>query len=135
MKFRAWNGKYMILPDLSDWDDFFILPDGDIGFMDEDSSSYSGYRFLGYRTDWEVMQFTGLLDKNGKEIYEGDIVKFFTYYYKKGTSRIVAWDDCGRWLPFCDDDYIQDEQGDHFNFDKGFEILGNIYENPELLKS
>lgn len=65
----------------------------------------------------EVMQYTGLKDRNGKEIYEGDVVGD-TF---AGVPELVTFED-GR-----------------FSTKKGFdlakvEILGNIYENPELLK-
>lgn len=65
-------------------------------------------------TDDELMQFTGLLDRNGREIYEGDVVK--------GDENInnwtVEWDSAGYWncmrVP-------------------EIEIIGNIYEHPELI--
>jgi len=77
-----------------------------------------------------IMQYTGLKDKNGKEIYEGDIVK---YQYDEGdgfrwNTEIITWmDNLTGWFPIV--------VGYHSGFSmKDLEIIGNIYENPELLK-
>lgn len=68
----------------------------------------------------DIMQSTGLLDKNGKEIYEGDIIR------DSDGSAEVKWsqEDCGfiAWY----------NQFNILNFPKDVEIIGNIYENPEL---
>lgn len=75
------------------------------------------------REDLELMQFTGLLDKNGKEIYEGDVVN-------EGVDNLnyeVAFQQGGFWLLERDNEMGWPESGD-------IEIIGNIYENPELLK-
>ena len=55
LKFRAWTGTCMVQPDLASWDDFFILPDGDIGFM-EDGTGWDSSRFLAYRSDCKYCQ-------------------------------------------------------------------------------
>lgn len=71
-----------------------------------------------------LMQFTGLTDKKGKEIYEGDILKTFNEEY----PHVVEWmEEVG-------------VGGGGVGFDleremsSQWEIIGNIYENPELIK-
>lgn len=85
--------------------------------------------------DHILMQFTGLHDKNGKngkEIYEGDVIrgKETTDAYGNGFmyQAVVIWDDeQGRWIAKEEDDVwsLYD-----FDFE---EVIGNIYENPELI--
>lgn len=85
--------------------------------------------------DFELMQYTGLKDKNGKEIYEGDIVKAFKIGYPVGevvfskyvtdneqNEDIIGWciATAGRY-------FALDPQSNH-------EVIGNIYEDKELLK-
>lgn len=73
--------------------------------------------------------FIGLYDKNKKEIYDGDIVKFITETGEK--IRVVEYDD-GKWLPFQDDEFIQDECGDWFK--SSFEIIGDKFDSDIEIK-
>jgi len=76
-----------------------------------------------------IMQFTDLQDKNGKEIYEGDVVKAAD----EDSPHIKKWVvdfESGRFVATNSRDTI----GLHYWADIQIEIIGNIYENPELLK-
>ena len=74
-----------------------------------------------------VMQYTGLKDKNGKEVYEGDIVK--TPYLGFEIAEI-GWSGEGYWLkPKKDRGYWVRS----LEYGKHIRVIGNIYENPELV--
>jgi uncharacterized phage protein (TIGR01671 family) len=143
IKFRAWDkvGKTMIPFDeprrcieygLIAWASskhmgIGALPGSYVYLMDETEE--------GEEDPYVLMQFTGLLDKNGKEIYEGDVVKrIIDTSYDTGTyppmvieKRVfietVYWiDETAGFSPF------------HENFGEEIEVIGNIYANPELVK-
>lgn len=75
----------------------------------------------------EIMQYTGLKDKNGKEIYEGDILK------DDDSDRLecVVWDSAGWWEKVIKTDTLMYPLIREIQYKT---IIGNIYENPELLE-
>jgi uncharacterized phage protein (TIGR01671 family) len=80
----------------------------------------------------EIQQFTGLKDKNNKEIYEGDIVS--TFYRSMGWNLsgknklgVITWKNKSSCFKIC-----RDKQ--QCGITNVIEIVGNIFENPELLK-
>jgi uncharacterized phage protein (TIGR01671 family) len=121
IKFRAWDGEKMV---------------------DVDSSRY----WLGQngcvfdyvnRTEheWKIMQYTGLKDNNGKEIYEGDIVtcnaKNSIKWSAKGRVEFIN----GQFAINVGEEPAVDDDSDHYAHfwsHDNFEIIGNIYENSSL---
>lgn len=92
-----------------------------------DSNDFYSY------AEYVLMEFTGLKDKNGKEVYEGDIVRFYDDYDEEYTASVVFIDCLGA--------YGVEWDGFQFSFDdineyysKDIEVIGNIYEGPELLE-
>ena len=126
LKFRAWDTKY------KGWCTHFVIDNygnahsifGTISSI-EDNQRY-------WKEHVVIMQFTGLYDRHGKEIYDGDIVKFSGYYfgdtYEKESVEAVYWN--------------HKEKSYSYNFQNiGFqegptwcEVIGNIFDNPELMK-
>lgn len=119
IKFRAWdvNTKEMY------YDTRFCMQ----AIADE--------RYAGYGEDLELMQYTGLKDKTGKEVYEGDVVHY-RYDYEGNNYWEVKWEYDGwkmvRGERVTGDQNCSDDS--HYNDWKEVEIIGNIYENSELLK-
>lgn len=84
----------------------------------------------------KLMQSTGLLDKNGKEIFEGDIIRYnidVVDIKRHPTLGFYTVLD-GREGFFGDGMSIDDFEEDAKEFSKTAEIIGNVYENPELLE-
>jgi uncharacterized phage protein (TIGR01671 family) len=92
---------------------------------------------IAYQPSIKLMQYTGLKDKNGKEIYEGDIVRA-TYDGAIGHSEII-WDS-HKAMFMCVCNRIKERPvGGWYAYDWAhrsvIEVIGNIYENPELLSN
>jgi uncharacterized phage protein (TIGR01671 family) len=120
IKFRVWTGSQMLNTDnLSS--DIYINSEGVVSEYDYNY----GEPMFWEREDYIVMQDTGLKDKNGKEIYEGDILEWRDKY---SITRMEVIFRNGEFVFFS-----------KWSINKKFcdevlEIIGNIYENPELLE-
>lgn len=111
IKFRVWNGEQMVSPD-------YIDREGVAHWKENSIPSVS----------YQIMQYTGLKDKNGNEIYQGDHL-----FVSPGYSSIVKFEygmfvsvyshpEDGETLPLCD------------VIGKDTVVIGNVYETPELKK-
>jgi len=113
IKFRAWIDDEMVYDGNSDIKIYLN------GAVSQDG--------VWITSDVQIMQFTGLLDKNGKEIWEGDLLNYEEY-----TNEVyqVQWNgtDCG-WQAWRKIGFIS--LGIHVA--EKIEVIGNIYETPELL--
>lgn len=149
LKFRVWNKES------KDWLDTFKW------FL---TCSHPGIETNNYIYTWQdfstmnlvchnnyiTQQFTGLKDKNNKDIYEGDIVSFCGnltaddscglepngFFYDESSIHSIIWNEklAGWDLNFDENDiikYKRDTRG--LLLDGSCEIIGNIFENPELL--
>ena len=140
IKFRAWDKdkKKMLFPDGKRWGFklsssflgagmnriLIISPDGDLVKYEKVDNDIRPETEV-VNEEYELMQFTDLLDRNGKEIYEGDINA--DDVNKKSVVEFYAG---GFYLKSSPTEYLH--IGATAPFDRN--VIGNIYENPELLK-
>jgi len=128
IKFRAWIGTHKLMFQVRE----MIIPDGlnEAGMQEiAATDNYSIVRPMHYIQPI-LMQYTGLHDKNGKEIYEGDIL----VPYETGNKHTVIF-ELGAFALSRHDGWRQ--LINHASDNNGIileEVIGNIYENPELLK-
>lgn len=152
MTFRAWTGKRMLYQDKQYLASFIrrvvqqINLDHERGF----SQAHESYLPNGGNIDEYLMQSTGLTDTHGREIYEGDIIRYGFFalndvnkfgiepwnHLPEGTEETDITTEQMRYVVEWDFSKLAALQS-HINRDPdvlGVEIIGNIYETPELLE-
>ena len=133
IKFRAWDkSKRLFLP----IDVYAVLnrtPFGAFGVMIMDWENYKEGEFF-YDDAQELSQFTGLNDKNGNEIYEGDILNT-GHIIKFVNGAFFAYKEGQATLPYTPENHYPLYRWDTDAPIGGAIVIGNIYENSELLKA
>lgn len=115
IKFRAWDKQT-----------------GDWLHLNTESTEWYNKRTGVFREFFDkhvhLMQYTGLKDKNGQEIYEGDIIRFYDSLVSSFLVGVVDFKD-GSFV-------IVSDGATHYRWmDYDLEVIGNIYENKELLSA
>jgi uncharacterized phage protein (TIGR01671 family) len=126
IKFRIWDKKYLTF-DHNDSPDVFIGTDGKV--YERDERTLGDQRDIEYveSDNYVISQWTGLHDKNGKEIYENDILKI------DGMKCVVKYSNLSA-------SYIAECIGEDTYWDLGvytqklgIELIGNVFEDGELI--
>jgi uncharacterized phage protein (TIGR01671 family) len=125
IKFRAWSASSKTMRPLTQ-----ITFTGGGTWSVEKGTGVS----IEFQPNIEVLQYTGLKDKNGKEIYEGDVILDTSLF---GGIFEIAWADAysgAQWCQVKSDGTINDFYGG-LSRSEDIEVIGNIYENPDLIKA
>ena len=132
IKFRAWDNrqnKYLNPDDVS------ISADGFITIFNADGKHSRAVQPPGDLSPWFIIeQYTGLKDKTGIEIYEGDVVQYYPRH--NGVPYRVYWaNESAKFLIGRKGVVGQELSSVMYNLDTGrivLEVIGNIHENPKL---
>ena len=119
IKFRAWNVTLQRMSKSKNMQELIETAIHEEAKGLKVSENYSNLIF---------MQFTGLKDKSGKEVYEGDVVREDSPPHHCGE---IKYDGGAFYISYITDGY---SELCHILVDEFWEIIGNIYENPELLE-
>lgn len=129
-KFRIWQKPLKTMH----YNDFVITATGYAAkiYQQDDYIMKFNQEDLEFDKQCVLMQCTGLKDKNGKLIYEGDVVKFSSLY---GHAIFeIKWNEEFATFGYEDKETDFSEFGKLYNDAAYIEVIGNIYENPELLE-
>lgn len=144
IKFRAWDREYEKMTYFDD-EDYEYKPPlvfrlDQVFKKDDNYDDYEDFEYNDITDKVEIMQYTGLHDENGKEIYEGDIIEFsydmfvgnFDTFVAKGK---VVFEEGAFYVEAFENE--RTTEGEAYllysiNLDT-IEVIGNIYENKELL--
>lgn len=120
-----------MIPKFRVWDkDLKILRPADLIDL---LKQISAYHISDLTINIVFMQSTGMQDKNGVEIYEGDIVKPVSFASWIGVVKYSS-ENAAYILDDHNNEFIRGENVYLSQFNEGLEIIGNIYENPELME-
>ncbi len=111
-KYRAWDGKVM---------EYF----SDLYWFEE--NGVHDFDSCGLHSEYKITEFTGAVDRNGDDIYEGDIIEFDAREWGDDETNkfVVSWDDYHYWWSF---------GGGATQGDMGWrKVIGNIYEDTNLI--
>lgn len=133
IKFRCWDKEYEKMTCFDDEDYQYTPPLvfrlDQVFKKDSNYDDYEDFEYNDITDEIEIMQYTGLHDKNGKEIWEGDILQIDV------DKAWVMWNDKYGYfqlVPIGDYYFDSDVIGQALEYTKP-EVIGNIYENKELL--
>jgi uncharacterized phage protein (TIGR01671 family) len=150
IKFRAWlieeremlnNGDWLTIDPCSPNP---VIQYADQGWYVNSANAEGGYlerlqnNNIKPKDEFILMQFTGLYDKNGKEIYEGDIVKWIKYNSASGTGKIIYDSDDAEFRIMDIEGWTMADKSVYYTITiicttHTLEVIGNIYENPDLI--
>lgn len=137
IKFRAWDARRNVMyymDDPNNYEYYFDICNGSFcfhSFVDDEGNQETTHEMepiTGCLGKKDIMQYTGIKDKNGKEIYEGDIVK--SYY---GVGEVIF----DRGIAGFNVKGYYDQSADYptIAFSEGiFEVIGNAFESTQLLE-
>ena len=140
IKFRAWNKNTNSIV----YGTPIFYKDGSFTLYEIKESKSVGYGVINCGRCKNICQYTGLHDKNGNEIYEGDIIQSTKSKYKRfdndGIYEVYFNEFLCHYALIASRNEWETKHGQYDNYSltgckaKEFEVIGNIYENPELLK-
>jgi uncharacterized phage protein (TIGR01671 family) len=133
IKFRAWDKERLEMYYPSTEDNYAITLSGIPIWFHPAEGTDEKEKFI-------IMQYTGFKDKNGKEIYEGDVVEI-SHEYASRLNWTIIWKDTGFVLYNGLNSFrnietyyidIEKDNDEYLFYHKNFTVVGNIYETPEL---
>ena len=124
------NGKWIYggVLQTNNWSDISVVNDYEGSLNEPPSCDVDSFEVI----PETIGQYTGLTDKNGKKIFEGDIVGYYSDYRKEYDIGTVKYGNFN--CSCCSGVYGWFFEGEDIREHSSYEVLGNIHDNPELLK-